>query len=178
MTTLRSNSDERARQRQNILTILKYFSIDWIKKTCWKEIVNLAGYEVTTLIEAVEASDNSISGMLLATGEFVQCGYQSHMALFPLLKTARVASGENSLSSALSVSSNLLTGSMAYCLQSQSFSEEKYLLTNSQVAELWKIRDTNLNTIPILTEMRALLLNSSVILVIKGLGGKLVALSF
>jgi hypothetical protein len=111
----RSNSDERARQRQNILTILKYFSIDWIKKTCWKEIVNLAGYEVTTLIEAVEASDNSISGMLLATGEFVQCGYQSHMALFPLLKTARVASGENSLSSdALSVSSNLLTGSMAY----------------------------------------------------------------
>jgi hypothetical protein len=62
--------------------------------------------------------------MLLATGEFVQCGYQSHMALFPLLKTARVASGENSLSSdALSVS-NLLTGSMAYCLQSQSFSEE------------------------------------------------------
>jgi hypothetical protein len=23
------------------------FSIDWIKKTCWKEIVNLAGYEVT-----------------------------------------------------------------------------------------------------------------------------------
>jgi hypothetical protein len=50
---------------------------------------------VTTLIEAVEASDNSISGMLLATGE-LQCGYQSHMALFPLLKTARVASGENS----------------------------------------------------------------------------------
>jgi hypothetical protein len=56
-----------------------------IKKTCWKEIVNPVGYEVT-LIEAVEASDNSISGMLLATGEFVQCGYQSHMALFPLLK--------------------------------------------------------------------------------------------
>jgi hypothetical protein len=37
------------------------------------------------------------------------------------------------------------------------FSEEKYLLTNSQVAELWKIESTNLNTIPILTEMRALL---------------------
>jgi hypothetical protein len=28
-----------------------------------------------------------------------------------------------------------------HCLQSQSFSEEKYLLTNSQVAELWKIRE-------------------------------------
>jgi hypothetical protein len=82
--------------KDKISSQYKYFSIDWIKKTCWKEIVNLAGYEVTTLIEAVEASDNSISGMLLATGEFVQCGYQSHMALFPLLKTARVASGENS----------------------------------------------------------------------------------
>jgi hypothetical protein len=77
---------------------------------------------------------------MLLTGEFVQCGYQSHMALFPLLKTARVASGENFKLDALSVSSNLLTGSMAYCLQSQSFSE-KYLLTNSQVAELWKIRE-------------------------------------
>jgi hypothetical protein len=44
----RSNSDERARQRQKISS--QYlFSIDWIKKTCWKEIVNLAGYEVTTL---------------------------------------------------------------------------------------------------------------------------------
>jgi hypothetical protein len=50
----------------------------------------------TTLIGG-RGKDNSISGMLLATGEFVQCGYQSHMALFPLLKTARVASGENSL---------------------------------------------------------------------------------
>jgi hypothetical protein len=67
---------------------------------------------------------------------------------------------------------------MAYCLQSQSFSEEKYLLTNSQVAELWKIRE-HLNTIPILTEMRALLLNSSVILVIKKVWVEnLVALSF
>jgi hypothetical protein len=55
MTTL-SAIDERARQRQKYPTILKYFSIDWIKKTCWKEIVNLAGYEVTTLIEAVEAT--------------------------------------------------------------------------------------------------------------------------
>jgi hypothetical protein len=52
--------------------------------------------------------------MLLATGEFG--------AVIKVIwhyfhcKTARVASGENSLSSdALSVSSNLLTGSMAYC---------------------------------------------------------------
>jgi hypothetical protein len=75
---------------------------------------------VTTLIEAVEASDNSISGMLQ---QEVQCGYQSHMALFPLLKTARVASGENSLSSdALSVSSYLLA--LWRCLQSQSFQKK------------------------------------------------------
>jgi hypothetical protein len=70
----------------------------------------------------------------------------------------------------LYLSSNLLTGSMAYCLSHKVF-QEKYLLTNSQVAELWKIKSTNLNY-SILTEMRALLLNSSVILVIKGFGGK------
>jgi hypothetical protein len=85
--------------------------------------------------------------MLLATGEFVQCGYQSHMALFPLLKTARVASGENSLSSdALSVSSNLLTGSMAYCLQSQSF-QKKILADQQSSSRTLENQSTNLNTI-------------------------------
>jgi hypothetical protein len=96
MTTLRSNSDERARQRQKYPHNTQIFFYRLDQENMLERNVNLAGYEVTTLIEAVEASDNSISGMLLATGEFVQCGYQSHMALFPLLKTARVASGENS----------------------------------------------------------------------------------
>jgi hypothetical protein len=58
-------------------------------------------------------------------------------------------------SDALSVSSNLLTGLYVHCLQSQSFSEEKYLLTNSQVAELWKIREHKFKHYSILTEMRA-----------------------
>jgi hypothetical protein len=61
--------------------------------------------------------------MLLATGEFVQCGYQSHMALFPLLKTARVASGENSLSLMLYLYLLILTGSMAYCPVTKFFRE-------------------------------------------------------
>jgi hypothetical protein len=76
--------------------------------------------------------------MLLATGEFVQCGYQSHMALFPLLKTARVASGENS-SSMLYL--YLLTYLLALLPPVTKFFRRKYLLTNSQVAELWKIRE-------------------------------------
>jgi hypothetical protein len=57
------------------------------------------------------------------------------------------------------------------------FFRREILADQQSVAELWKIRDTNLNTIPILT-MRALLLNSSVILVIKGLGGKFCGLEF
>jgi hypothetical protein len=95
------------------------------------------------------------------------------MALFPLLKTARVASGENSLSSMLYL--YLLTYLLALwrIASSHKVFQRKYLLTNSQVAELWKIREQNLNTIPILTEMRALLLNSSVILVIKRFGWKI-----
>jgi hypothetical protein len=94
---------------------------------------------------AVEASDNSISGMLLATGEFVQCGYQSHMALFPLLKTARVASGENSLSSdALSVSSNLLTGSMA---SSHKVFQREILADQQSSSRTLENQSTNLNTI-------------------------------
>jgi hypothetical protein len=105
--------------------------------------------------------------MLLATGEFVQCGYQSHMALFPLLKTARVASGESLSSDALSVSSNLLTGSGVLPPVTKFFRE--ILADQQSSSRTLENQSTNLNTIPILTEMRALLLNSSVILVIKGL---------
>jgi hypothetical protein len=143
---------------KNILTILKYFSIDWIKKTCWKEIVN-PWYEVTTLIEAVEASDNSISGMLLATGEFVQCGYQSHMALFPLLKTARVASGENSLSLMLYL--YLLTYLLALwrIASSHKVFRREILADQQSSSRTLENQRHKLNT-PILTEMRALLLNS------------------
>jgi hypothetical protein len=132
----RSNSDERA--TKNILTILKYFSIDWIKKTCWKEIVNLAGYD-DYHIEAVEASDNSISGMLqqqgICTVVIKVIWHYFHC------KTARVASGENSLSLMLYL--YLLTYLLALWPASSQkfFREEKYLLTNSQVAELWKIRE-------------------------------------
>jgi hypothetical protein len=55
---------------------------------------------------------------------------------------------------------------MAYASSHKVF-QKKYLLTNSQVAELWKIREHKFKHYSILTEMRALLLNSSVILVIK-----------
>jgi hypothetical protein len=34
----RSNSDERARQRQKYPHNTQIFSIDWIKKTCWKKL--------------------------------------------------------------------------------------------------------------------------------------------
>jgi hypothetical protein len=51
-------------------------------------------YEVT--IEAVEARQFHIRHA--SSNRRICTVYQSHMALFPLLKTARVASGENSLS--------------------------------------------------------------------------------
>jgi hypothetical protein len=99
------------------------------------------------------------------------------MALFPLLKTARVASGENSLSLMLYL--YLLTYLLALwrIASSHKVFQKRNLLTNSQVAELWKIREHKLNTIPILTEMRvtAQLLYFSYK---KGLGGKFGGLEF
>jgi hypothetical protein len=60
-------------------------------------------------------------------------------------------------------------------LQSQSFLEEKYLLTNSQVAELWKIREHKFKHQYRNESVTAQLLGY---FSKKGLGGKLVALSF
>jgi hypothetical protein len=49
---------------------------------------------------------------------------------------------------------------------------QKILADQQSSSRTLENQSTNLNTIPILTEMRALLLNSSVILVIKRFGGK------
>jgi hypothetical protein len=117
--------ERRQRQKYPHNTQIFFYRLD---QENMLEIVNLAGYEVT--YRSGRGKDNSISGMLLATGEFVQCGYQSHMALFPLLKTARVASGENSCSMLYLY---LLTYLLAIW-PSQSFSERN-ITANSQLDE-------------------------------------------
>jgi hypothetical protein len=93
------------------------------------------------------------------------------MALFPLLKTARVASGKLlSLMLYLYLLTYLLVSCMHWPPVTKFFRRE--ILADQQSSRR-KSESTNLNTIPILIEMRALLLNSSVILVAKkGLVGR------
>jgi hypothetical protein len=64
------------------------------------------------------------------------------------------------------------------CLQSQSFSEEKYLLTNSQVAELWKIREHKFKHYSNTNRNESVTAQLGYFSYKKGLGGKFVALSF
>jgi hypothetical protein len=71
-----------------------------------------------------------------------------------------------------------LTGSYGVLPPVTKFFRREILADQQSSSRTLENQRANLNTIPILTEMRALLLNSSVILVIKKVWENLVALSF
>lgn len=137
----------RLRENKDIKTLLSYFGIQEIKKLCFKNIIEGSGFEITTLYDAITRSETSISGLLLSTGVFVQCGYQQHMELHPLLVSLDLIEGFERLDSdAISISSNMLTGGIAFTLQSGSYdySRRGFTLSDSQLKELWKLKDYNL----------------------------------
>jgi len=131
----------------NLKVLFKYCSLEEIKKHCWVNIVEEGDFKVTTMYDAITRSDYSISGLLLRTGEFVECDYQCHAELYPLLRSLNLVQGHDRLDSdAMSVSSNMLSGSLAFHLQSGSYdsSNKGFELTTRQMEELWKLKDHKL----------------------------------
>lgn len=139
-------TDKLYKEDENIKVILKYFDIKELKQLCWRLIVE-ENYEITTLYDAITKNDNSVSGLLLRTGVFVQCEYQEHSELYPVLKALNLLEGNDRLESdAVSISSNMLSGFMSFDLQRNSFDHSgRYTLTNRQVEELWKLKDHKLS---------------------------------
>jgi hypothetical protein len=131
---------------RDIVTLLEYFTIDEIHERCYKYIIEEEGYTLTTLYDAMTKNDNTISGLLMKNGEFVQCGYQDHISLYPVLVQLGLVEGEDRLDcDALSISSNMLCGSAAYGLESLYFDSSKYYqLSDEQVHELWRLREHRL----------------------------------
>lgn len=138
--------DKSLKKDENIKTILKYFDVDELKKRCWRLIVQ-ENFEITTLYDAITKNENSISGLLLRTGHFIQCGFQQHSELYPVLRSLNLVEGMDRLNSdALSISSNMLSGTLAFGLQEGSYDyPDRYEPTNRQVEELWKLKDHKLS---------------------------------
>lgn len=139
-------TDNLFKNDKDIEVILKYLDIKELKQLCWRLTVG-ENYEITTLYDAISKSDNSVSGLLLRTGVFVQCGFQGHAELYPVLSSLDLLEGEDRLNSdALSISSNMLSGTLAFDLQRNSFNPlNRYSLTDRQMEELWKLKDHKLS---------------------------------
>lgn len=131
---------------RDIVTLLEYFTIDEIYERCYKYIIEEEGYTLTTLYDAMTKNDNTISGLLMKNGEFVQCGYQDHVSLYPVLVQLGLVEGEDRLEcDALSISSNMLCGAASYGLESLHFDFNKYYhLSDEQIHELWRLREHRL----------------------------------
>jgi hypothetical protein len=131
---------------RDIVTILEYFTVDEIYQRCYKYIIEEEGYTLTTLYDAITQNDQTISGLLMRNGEFAQCGYQDHISLYPVLAQLGLVEGEDRLNcNAVSVSSNMLCGAVAFGLESLHFDlNEYYALSDEQMTELWRLREYHL----------------------------------
>lgn len=137
---------EKLKNDENISTLLKYLPEEKLFSLFYKEVIEGEGFELTTLYNAITENDHTVSGLLLDSGEFIMCGFQQHINLFPVLRALNLVDGHDRLdSNALSISSSLLTGTLGYLLQSGSYSfAERNMLTDRQLEELWKLKDHKL----------------------------------
>lgn len=152
------------KEDKNTKVILKYFTVEEIYKLCWQDILTDAGFEVTTLENSLNraGTSSSITGLLLQTGEFIQCGYQQHINLWPIVCRVGKANGDSHHDSdTIVISSNQLLGSVAYSLYSECYSTDKYLASDSQIRELWKVREYNLTNYSARFDKRSI--NSSIL---------------
>lgn len=131
---------------KDIVTLLEHFTIEEIYQRCYKYIIDEEGYTLTTLYDAITKNDTTISGLLMRNGEFVQCGYQDHISLYPVLVQLGLVEGDDRLDcDAVSISSNMLCGAAAFGLESLHFDlNDRYHLSDEQMTELWRLREHHL----------------------------------
>jgi hypothetical protein len=131
---------------KDIVTLLEHFTIEEICQRCYKYIIEEEGYTLTTLYDAISKNDHTISGLLMRNGEFVQCGYQDHISLYPVLVQLGLVEGDDRLDcDAISISSNMLCGAASFGLESLHFDlNERYQLSDEQMTELWRLREYHL----------------------------------
>lgn len=139
----------RARDR-DILTLIKYISVEEIYSLCWERVLDDEGYKVTTLYEEFSRQRNTaFSGMLLTNGVFITCHFQGHIDLFPIVKQLKLVSSGNRdtwlASDAVIISSGMLSGKHSFILGVENLDKSDLCMSNEQLRELWKCREYNIN---------------------------------
>ena len=124
---------------KNIKVLLKYISADEICYICRNQILKERGYEITEFPSVEE--DRTINGVITKDGSFIECGYQDHINLFPILYRAGLSDTGDWTDSreVIHISSSQLGGYVIHNFEDR-FSREGYYITPEQVQTLWRLK--------------------------------------
>ena len=124
---------------KNIKVLLKYISADEICYICRNQILKEKGYEITEFPSVEE--DRTINGVITKDGSFIECGYQDHINLFPILYRAGLSDAGDWTDSreVIHISSSQLGGYVIHNFEDR-FSREGYYITPEQVQTLWRLK--------------------------------------
>lgn len=138
------------RNSKNIKVLLEHINLDEIYENCRDQILVDEGFEITELSKAVVNSDEenqhqSISGILLQDGRFVQCGYQQHMYLLPILSRLGYIHkeiGRDRVHDGVEISSNCISLGLGFDLQKGGYRRSNgYKLSIRQIEEIFKAKN-------------------------------------
>jgi len=122
--------------------IFKYFTVEELLQRCGKMALRESGYEISEFPTVDEG--RTINGVILKDGSFIECGYQDHVNLFPVLYRLGLSDASDWTRSeeVLHISSSSLNGKAAYTFQPDSYrgrnAEKK--ITSEQVETCWRLR--------------------------------------
>ena len=120
--------------------IFKYFTVDELFKICLKYALQEEGYGLTDLPE----SEHSTNGVILKDGTFIECGYQDHINLFPVLFALGLSDSGSWTNSkeVIHISSASLNGDVAHDFGDRwRRGDEGFKITPEQVATVWRLKD-------------------------------------
>ena len=118
--------------------LLKYFTIDEIFNICRKEILEEKGYGIGKETNSTKYTTN---GVILKDGTFIECGYQDHINLFPILYTLGLADAPDwtDCNDTIHISSSQLNGTIAHYLENGR-ARGTDGPTEAQIETLWNLR--------------------------------------
>lgn len=99
----------------NLSVLTKYISIEEIYQICRNEILDEHGYGVTEQNPLYKISN----GVILSDGSLIECGYQDHINLYPVLNTLNLADSSEwtRCENTIHISSGQLHGSVIHNIE-------------------------------------------------------------
>ena len=126
-----------AKENKDLAVLLKYFTTKEILNLCQIPILNEEGYSIT---EYPTSNEHTINGVILKDGRFIECGYQDHVNLYPILYNIGLSDDGRWSDSkeVMHISSSQLNGLAAYRLRDRL--REDYV-PQAQIDTLWRLRN-------------------------------------